>query len=137
MTDGFVSHWENVVKNQPESPEYTFAKKMVNTQKVVFSKTLETSKWENTLLATGNIVDEINQLKQKPGKDILVYGGGDFVSSLINEALIDEFHFFINPVIIGTGISIFKNVSEYQKLHLINTKGYECGITVLHYKIQK
>src|ERR1700759_1268670 len=48
MTDGFVNYWENVVNNQPDSPEFSFAKKMVDTPKVVFSKTVTASRWNNT-----------------------------------------------------------------------------------------
>jgi dihydrofolate reductase len=59
MTDGFVAYWEGVIHNQPNSPEFAFAKKMVETPKVVFSRTLETSRWANTTLATGNLADEI------------------------------------------------------------------------------
>ena len=69
MTDGFVNYWENVVNNQPDSPEYAFAKKMVDTPKVVFSKTLDASRWNNTALAKGNLADEIANLKNQSGKD--------------------------------------------------------------------
>src|SRR5439155_16983407 len=89
MTDGFVNYWENVVNNQTDSPEYTFAKKMVDTSKVVFSKTLDTSKWNNTTLAKGDLADEIANLKNQNGKDIIVYGGAGFVSSLIKGEHID------------------------------------------------
>src|SRR6185436_7953845 len=94
MTDGFMNYWEDVVNNQPDSPEFAFAKKMVDIPKVVFSKTLEKSTWKNTSLAKGNLADEIAGLKKKNGKDIIVYGGAGFVSSLISEGLIDEFNFF-------------------------------------------
>src|SRR5437867_4265407 len=59
MTDGFVGYWENVVNNQPDSPEFSFARKMVDTPKVVFSKTLAESKWNNTRLAKRNLADEV------------------------------------------------------------------------------
>src|SRR3990167_4869090 len=72
MTDGFISYWANV---KPESEEYPFAKKMVNTPKVVFTKTLKQSEWENTSLAKGNLDDEIKKIKNQKGKDIVVYGG--------------------------------------------------------------
>ena len=62
---------------------------MVDTPKVVFTKTLNESPWANTVLAKSDIVEEVNCLKNQTGKDILVYGGADFVSSLIKENLID------------------------------------------------
>ncbi len=62
MTDGFMNYWEYVVNNEPESPEFVFAKKMVDTPKVVFSRTLNESRWTNTVLAKGNLTDEIAKL---------------------------------------------------------------------------
>jgi len=72
MTDDFVKYWERVLSKDPDIP---FAKKMVNTPKIVFSRTLEKSIWTNTILATGNLTEEINNLKNQKGKDIIVYGG--------------------------------------------------------------
>ena len=57
MTDGFVNYWTSVLDN-PESPEYSFAEKMVNTPKVVFSKTVKESKWANTTMANGDLVED-------------------------------------------------------------------------------
>ncbi len=131
MTDGFVSYWENVVQHQPESPEFSFAKKMVDTPKVVFTKTMEKSEWNNTTLAKGNLVEEVNALKQKEGKDMIVYGGADFLTHLIEENLIDEYHLFINPTAIGTGMSIF---SGRTRLKLVESLSFECGIAVLVYE---
>lgn len=135
MTDGFMNFWENIVNNEPESPVFTFAKKMVDTPKVVFSRTLDESIWTNTVLAKGNLADEIANLKNQSGKDILVYGGADFVSSLIKENLIDEFNFFVNPIMLGAGMPIFDKLDRRQKLSLISSTQYESGITVLRYKL--
>jgi dihydrofolate reductase len=137
MTEGFVSYWENIVNNQPESPEYSFAKKMVNIPKVVFSKTLRMSTWNNTSLAKGDLADEIGKLKNQSGRDIVVYGGAGFVSSLIREGLIDEFNFFINPVMITKGMRIFDLQDKRRKLTLIGSKPYECGVTVIRYNLNK
>lgn len=134
MTDEFVSYWENVVNNQPDSPEFSFAKKMVNTPKVVFTKTLDRSTWNNTTLAKGDLTEEIANLKKQHGKDIIVYGGAGFVSSLIKEGLIDEYHLFVNPTAIGNGMPIFKSLDRTQKFSVIQSKFYSCGITVLSYK---
>jgi dihydrofolate reductase len=70
MTDGFISHWTDALSN-PDSPEYAFAKKMVETPKIVFTKTLTDSKWANTNIATGELTNEINKLKRKNGIVIL------------------------------------------------------------------
>lgn len=132
MTDGFVNYWTNVLKN-PKSPEYAFAKKMVDTPKVVFTKTLDESRWPNTVLAKGDIVEEVNKLKNRPGKDLVVYGGAGFVSSLIKHDLIDEFHLFVNPVAISKGMTIFSELGRAFSFKQINATPYECGITVHQY----
>lgn len=133
MTDGFIKYWTSVLDN-PESSEYEFAKKMVETPKVVFSKTIKTSGWANTTLANGNLIEEINNLKQKSGKDILVYGGVRFVSSLIDHNLIDEYNFFINPTAIGIGRKVFGDTDRRFRLELVRTEAYSNSEVLLTYK---
>ena len=70
MTDDFISYWTDVM-NKPDDPMYAFAKKMIEIPKVVFTKTLNKSKWINTELAKGDLKDEITKLKTQNGKDIL------------------------------------------------------------------
>jgi dihydrofolate reductase len=133
MAGGFVGHWTSVVAN-PDDPSYPFAKLMVDIPKIVFSKTLDKSEWENTTIAKGELADEIKKLKNQQGKDIIVYGGAGFDSSLIKEKLIDELHLFVNPAVIGNGLPIFKNISAKQDLQLIKAIPFDCGIIVLHYE---
>jgi dihydrofolate reductase len=137
MTNEFITYWENVVNNQPESSEFTLAKKLVDTPKIVFSKTLKESTWNNTTLATGDLVDEINQLKNKAGKDMIVYGGGGFVSSLIKEGLIDEFHLFINPNALGQGMPIFHRLTKPQNLNLRSAAAFSNGVALLVYELKR
>ena len=136
MTDGFVDYWTSVLEN-PESAEYVFAKKMVNTPKIVFSKTIKQSRWANTTLANGDIVEEVEKIKRSGGKDILVYGGANFVSSLIKNDLIDEYHFFVNPVAIGKGLSIFGDSGKRANLRLIKSETFSNGEVELVYEPQK
>jgi dihydrofolate reductase len=138
MTDGFVSYWSDVM-TKPDDPSsidrsHAFAKKMLETPKVVFTKTLKKSQWANTDIATGDLTDEITKLKGLKGKDIIVYGGASFDSSLIRAGLIDEFHLLINPVAIGNGMTIFKDLNEIQKFSLIKSVAFDCGILGLHYE---
>ena len=84
MTDGFISYWSDLM-TKPGDPSYAFAKKMIETPKVVFTKTLKKSQWINTNIATGDLADEIRKLKNQNGKDIIVYGGASFDSSLIKD----------------------------------------------------
>lgn len=134
MTDGFVSYWTDVVNNKIDSPEYPFAQKMVDYPKVVFTKTLDKSTWANTTLAKGDIVEEVNKLKKQEGKDIIVYGGAGFVSSLIKNNLIDEYYLFINPTAIAKGLTIFGELENKFNLKLVKSKTFDCGIVVNNYK---
>ena len=133
MIDGFISFWSDVM-NKPDDPWYAFAKKMMETPKVVFTKTLNKSRWINTDIATGNLIEEVNNIKSQPGGDIVVYGGASFDTSLIKEKLIDEFYLFINPVAIGNGMTIFKDLDKIQKYTLIESKAFECGKVLLRYE---
>jgi len=133
LAEGFIPYWAEAV-NDKSNPDFAGAKKLNETPKIVFSKTLATSTWENTKLANGNIIDEISALKKQPGKDIIAYGGANFVSNLVNNGLIDEYHIFINPAAIGDGLSIFKSVDQKLNLKLIRSTPFECGIVALLYK---
>ena len=136
MTDLFISYWSDVI-SKSDDPWYEFAKKMIETPKVVFTKTLNKSKWINTDLATGDLTDEIIKLKSRDGKDMVVYGGASFDSSLIKSGLIDEFLLFINPVAIGNGMSIFRDLNEIQKFNMVKSIAFDCGIVLLHYEARK
>lgn len=136
--EGFIAHWQNVAKDS-HSNQYTFARHVTVTHKVVFSETLNKSVpipggWENTDIIGKDYVNSINKLKQQYHNDLLVYGGATFVSSLIKAALIDEFHFLVNPVAIGSGLSIFKALNSNQHMTLIKSREFSCGIVLLYYK---
>jgi len=135
MTDGFINYWTGVLEN-PESPEYAFARKMIDIPKVVFSRTVNESPWINTTLAH-DLAADTNALKQKQGKDIVAYGGAGFVTSLINENLIDDLYLFVNPVAVGKGLTIFAQDRGYRKLKLAESTSFDCGIVVNHYKPAK
>ncbi len=132
LAQGFIPHWASVAANS-DHPEFTAGQKFTDTHKVVFTKTLDTSQWENTVLANGDIVDEITQLKKQDGHDIIAYGGGSFVSALIKHGLIDEFHLFVNPAALGEGTPIFKELESTQKLALETSSAFSCGIVVNKY----
>ncbi len=137
MVDGFISYWTGVA-NKPDDPMNALAKKMIEIPKVVFTKSLNKSKWINTEIATGDLKDEITKLKsQEGGGDIIVYGGASFDSSLIKEKLIDEFYLFVNPVAIGNGKTIFKDLEDIQPFTLIESIGFDCGLVLLHYEVKK
>ncbi len=124
MSREFIDHWENVVDNQPDSRELPLAKLMVNLRKIIFSKTETSIKGRNVEVENGDLVTAVQALKNQPGKDILVYGGANFVSSLISHNLIDEYYLIMNPVAIGSGLSIFK---ERKFLKLESSFAYKHG----------
>lgn len=142
LAEGFIPYWASVAADK-DNPESASGKKFTDTQKVVFSKTLKVSDpeargWNNTVLAEGNLVEEITRLKkvstgQQGKNDLIAYGGATFVSALIREGLIDEYHLFINSTAIGKGMTIFGGIERKNNLNLVDSITFECGIVVLHY----
>ena len=129
--ESIIKYWENEADQNPAHP---FAKKIAALPKVVFTKTLNKSTWNNTTLAKGNLIEEIADLKKQGGKDMLVFGGAEFVSSLIKEGLIDEYHLIINPTAMGNGMTIFSSLDRIQKFTPIQSKLYSGGKTILSFK---
>jgi dihydrofolate reductase len=127
---GFVDYWKNVADNQPDSPWNAFAQFMVSYRKIVFSRTETAISGNNVKVENGDLATAIQALKKEPGKDILVYGGVDFASSLISLNLVDEYLFFICPVAIGNGLSIFK---EKKILNLESSIAYKNGKVLNRY----
>ena len=133
MTAEFITYWENVVNSQPESRDYALAKTLVDMPKIVFSNTVGSIAGKNVTVEDGDLVKVVNTLKNQQGKDMLVYGGAAFASSLIKEKLVDEFYFLMNPVFINKGLKIFELLGERQKLKLESITKYDCGVAVLVY----
>jgi dihydrofolate reductase len=130
MTEGFVKYWEHVI-TQTDSPEYAFGQKMVNTPKVAFSRTLSSVEGQNVRVENRPVVEAVNELKSRDGKDMIVYGGAAFVTSLIEHKLIDELNFFVNPVAIGEGLRVF---AARTPLELVGSVAYASGIVVNTYQ---
>ena len=130
---GFITHWASIAENSTD-PDYPIAKLLTDIPKIIFSKKTTKSKWENAKMANGNLVDEIKKLKKEKGNDIMVYGGAGFVSSLINDQLIDEYHLLVNPVALGSGMPIFKQSTN---LKLIKATTFSCGLVILKYEPSK
>ncbi len=132
LAEGYIPFWEETVQDV-NHPMYEFAIRIVKAKKVVFTTTLENSIWDGVEIAKGNLADEISRLKQQDGKNIMVYGGSAFVSSLISEGLVDEFYFFINPIALGKGVSAFASLKDWQQLELRNVMPCNNGVVILHY----
>jgi dihydrofolate reductase len=127
LAEGFIPYW---AANPLQEGADTFN----NTPKVVFTKTMEESTWVDTVLAKGELADEINQMKKKDGKNMIAYGGSKFVSALIKENLIDDYHLFINPTAVGKGMTIFNELEGKLDLELVKSTAFTCGMVVLNYK---
>lgn len=129
--ENIIKFWTNT---SAENPTHPFAKKIVDIQKVVFTNTLDKSIWNKTALAKGNLAEEITGLKKQNGKDILVYGGASFVSSLIKGGFIDEYHLIVNQTAISSGMTIFNSLDNLRKFSPIKAKLYSGGKIILSYK---
>lgn len=108
MSGEFIAHWENVLDNKPGDVEHPLAQRMVGLRKIVFSRSISNIKGRNVEVENGDMVTAVTALKEQQGKDIIVYGGASFVSSLISNNLIDEYYIYRKPVAIGAGLPIFK-----------------------------
>ena len=134
LAQGFIPYWAKVAAD-PNDVQVEFGKKMHETEKLVFSNTLKTipADWPNTKLATAPLKQTIIDLKNKQGGDIIVYGGAQFVRSLLKEGLIDELNLFVNPTAIGNGMMIFSDLEKKAGFKLVEGKPFDCGIVLLKY----
>jgi dihydrofolate reductase len=130
----FIPYWDEKAANS-DDPWHEIAKRIAGAKKVVFSKTLDKSSWNNTDVEKGDLAEEIKRLKREGKKDIVVYGGISFVAALAKERLIDEFHLFVNPIALGKGERIFGRLDSAQKLKLVKSVAYKRGLVLLHYEL--
>jgi len=130
----FIPYWLET-STKPDDQMYELAKLIVGFKKIIFTKTLDKSEWSNTELAKNDLFEEVRKLKEQNGKDIIVVGGSSFVSDLVKAELIDELHFFVNPVVLGKGVSIFDQSGNFKQLKLKKSIVYESGIVMLNYEL--
>jgi dihydrofolate reductase len=101
--------------------------------KIVFSRSLKKAEWKNTRIVKDHIPEEIAKLKNQPGKNLLLFASPSLASTLLNHDLIDEYWFNINPIVLGKGIPLFKDINNIHKLQLLDSKTYKNGVIKLHY----
>ena len=130
--EGYLTHWGNAAKNYPRDGFYAFAQRIVEARKVVLSDKLAASRWDRTVLASGDLPREVKALKTEGGGDMAVFGGAGFASALIAAGLVDEFQLFINPAALGGGERIFDR-GGFRQLRLVGSKAYACGMVVNRY----
>jgi len=130
-----ADYWPAAATN-PSTPksDVEIADKMNNLPKIVFSKTLQEVKWNNSRLVKDNIAEEISKMKQQPGKDMVIFGSGSVVSTFMQHGLIDEYRIIVNPIVLGNGKPLFKGINGKQNLKLLKTKVLGSGVVILYYE---
>lgn len=133
ITYQLMEYWRTLVANPSgDRAMDEFAVVMDNTPKIVFSRTLKTLDWESARLSARSLEEEVPDLKQQPGNNILV-GSPGLIAALANLHLIDEYQICVHPVLAGGGMPLF-NMQEPTKLNLIRTKTFGGGAVILYYE---
>lgn len=129
------SYWPSVPSNPSASQhERDHAKWIDKTAKIVFSKTLEKVEWNNSRLVKEDVAEEIKKLKQQPGNDLVILGSPRFAHYLMQHDLIDEYKVTVSPVLVGSGLPLFKGLKEKINLKLIENKTFNSGAIGLVYQ---
>jgi dihydrofolate reductase len=123
-----ASYWPTLKNN-----EMGVADKLNSVEKFVVSGTLKKADWPNTTIIDKNVIEQIRELKNQPGKQILLDGSATLVHSLMNTGLIDEFQFLIHPYLMGTGKNFYQIVAGKYPLYLKEQRKISLGVVVLNY----
>jgi dihydrofolate reductase len=126
-----ASFWPTPAARQMNA---TVAAQMNDLPKVVFSRTLDKATWKNTRLIKDDIQAEVGRMKKAAGRDMVLMGSGSIVAQLTQAGLVDEFQVVVNPIILGTGRSMFHGVSKKAELKLKQSRVFENGNVVLSYE---
>ena len=124
-----AGYWPSATEEDP-----VIAKGMNTLQKIVFSRSLKRADWNNSRLVREVIPEEIMQLKQQSGKDMVIYGSGTLVSAFANLGLIDEYRFIVNPVVLGSGKQLFKGFKDRFNLKLLEARTLGSENVLLSYQ---
>jgi dihydrofolate reductase len=137
VTYQLMEYWQTVLEN-PTGNKATdeFAVIIDNIPKIVFSHTLRNVEWKNARVAKRGIEEEILELKQQTGKDILV-GSPSLIVASMKLNLIDEYQLCVHPVVAGNGLPLFKNINDSTILKFVKTKTFDCGAVTLYYEPTK
>lgn len=132
------SYWPNAGR-QPNATKHDIEHSQWynKVDKIVLSKTMQGKDLNKTTFIAGDILNEVNRLKQQKGKNILIFGSPTAAHLLMAHNLIDDYWLFINPVLIGQGIPLFANIKDKVNLKHLTTKVFPCGVTGLNYKVDR
>jgi dihydrofolate reductase len=136
--ESFAGAWPHVPENPSASKgEIEYAHKLNAMAKLVFSKTLDKAEWNNSKLMREVLPEEVEKMKQEPGKDMVIYGSASIVQTLTNLGLIDEYQLLVHPVVLGSGKPLFKNIKDRVNLKLVETRTFHSGVVLLNYSPDK
>lgn len=131
------SYWPSVVKTPTGNKAAdTFAVLIDDVPKIVYSRTLKKVDWKNSTLKKEVSKEEIVELKRQAGKDIFV-GSPGLIVAMMQLGVVDEYQFNIQPIILGSGLTLFKNIRDRIDLKLIKTKTFGCGAVIFYYEPAK
>jgi dihydrofolate reductase len=137
MFPEYRDYWKQALTKQGYSAnEIAYAQLADKTNHVVFSNTMKDPEWANTKINNGRVAEEVARLKNQTGKDIQVVGGAKLAATVIEAGLVDEYRLTINPVIVGSGKSFFKDQKTKRFLELITTKKLRSGVVIVRYKVK-
>jgi dihydrofolate reductase len=133
--ESFAGSWPYV----PDKPdvsegEKAYARKLNGMRKIVFSRTLGSAEWNNSVLLREIDPEAIKQWKQQDGKDMLIYGSASIVQQLTNLGLIDEYQLLVHPVMLGGGKPLLKGITDKRRLKLVSAKPFSSGVVLLTYQ---
>lgn len=126
--EDFYSVW-------PKRSDNPFTEVLNNTRKYVVSRTLEEPlPWMNSTLLRGEASKTVAELRQKPGKDVVVLGSGELVDSLTRSNLVDEYMLLIHPLILGSGMRLFSDDTPFEPLRLVESRSTTKGVVIATYQ---
>lgn len=134
ITYQLMQYWQTLLKNPSgEKSMDDFAMAIDKIPKIVFSHTLKNTEWDSARLSNKSLEEMVLELKQQPGRDILV-GSRSLIIQLMKLNLIDEYQLCVHPVVAGSGLSLFENLNDRTVLKLIKTKTFSGGAVTLYYE---
>lgn len=126
-----ASYWPTPLALQ-QNP--TVAEGMNRMKKIVFSRTLRAASWSNTTLINSDLTGAIHRLKQEHGPGMTILGSGSIIAQLAAERLIDEYQLVVNPVVLGSGRTMFEGIPAPQNLKLTRSRIFPNGKVYLCYE---
>lgn len=133
--DMMEAYWPTAAdKPNPTKHDIEHSAWYMQVDKVVLSRTLKGKVINKVKIISDNVASEILNLKQGNGKEIIIFGSPSASHSLMRENLVDEFWLFVNPILLGEGVPMFKDIQEKTKLKLLATHVFPSGVICLHYE---